>query len=68
MFYPRLGKIMPLTYFNKMCLGFFFAVLSFALVAWVQVQIDSGYSMSFLYQIVAFVLLTFAEILISITS
>ena len=66
--YPRLGKIMPLTYFNKMCMGFSFAVLSFALVAWVQVQMDSGYSMSFLYQIAAFVLLTFAEILISITS
>ena len=66
--YPRLGKIMPLTYFNKMSLGFSFAVLSFALVAWVQVQMDNGHSMSFLYQIAAFVLLTCAEILISITS
>ena len=66
--YPRLGKVMPLTYFNKMCLGFFFAVLSFALVSFIQVQIDNGQEISFLYQIGAFVLLTFAEILISITS
>ena len=66
--YPRLGKIMPLTYFNKMCLGFLFAVLSFALVSIIQVQIDHGHEISFLYQIGAFVLLTFAEILISITS
>ena len=66
--YPRLGKVMPLTYFNKMLLGFIFAVLSFALVSFIQVQLDHGQEISFLYQIGAFVLLTFAEILISITS
>jgi len=66
--YPRLGKVMPLTYFNKMLLGFIFAVLSFALVSFIQVQLDHGYEISFLYQIGAYVLLTSAEILISITS
>jgi len=66
--YPFLGRFIQLTYVNKITLGMFIAALSFALIAWVQVQIDNGVMMNISWQILGFVLLTAAEILVSVSS
>ncbi|MFT4970049.1 MAG: POT family proton-dependent oligopeptide transporter [Chitinophagales bacterium] len=66
--YPQLAKIMKLTYVNKMALGMFLAALSFALISWVQSQMDQGVAMNISWQILAYVILTAAEIFVSISS
>ncbi len=66
--YPFLGRFMKLNYVNKITLGMFIGALSFALIAWVQVQMDNGITMNISWQILGFVLLTAAEILVSISS
>ena len=66
--YPLLGKVVKLSYVNKISIGLFLAALSFAVISWVQVQMDNGIVMNISWQILAFVLLTAAEILVSISS
>lgn len=66
--YPWLRGKIPLPYTTKMAIGFFIAVLSFGLIAWVQSQMDAGITMSIQWQILGFLLLTASEILVSITA
>lgn len=66
--YPQLGKIMRLNYVNKMSIGMVLAALSFALIAWVQAQMDQGIAMNISWQILGYVILTAAEIFVSISS
>ncbi|WP_239649687.1 POT-type proton-dependent oligopeptide transporter [Methylocucumis oryzae] len=65
--YPRLNHYWPLTYMNKMTIGLFIAALAFAWITWVQLQIDHGMMLSIAWQLPAYVLLTAAEIMISVT-
>lgn len=66
--YPILGKLIKLTYINKMTIGMVLASLSFALIAWVQVKMDHGTAMNISWQILGYVILTAAEIFVSISS
>ncbi len=66
--YPAVSKVFPLTALRKIGIGFFVVTTSFLLPAWFQTRIDAGGSPSLLWQIPAYVLLTSAEILISITA
>lgn len=66
--YPQLGKIVKLSYVNKIAIGLFLAALSFGIVAWVQVQMDNGNEMNVAWQILAYFVLTAAEIFVSISS
>lgn len=66
--YPQMEKVMKVNYINKITLGLFLAALSFGLIAWVQMQMDQGISMSIGWQVLGFVILTAAEILVSISS
>lgn len=66
--YPFLGRFIKLSYVNKISIGLFLAAVSFALIAWVQVQMDNGIQMNIAWQVVAFVVLTAAEIFVSISS
>lgn len=66
--YPQLGKVIKLSYVNKMSIGMVLAALSFALIAWVQAQMDNGIAMNIAWQILAYVVLTAAEIFVSISS
>lgn len=68
MLYPWLRKLIPLPYTKKMSIGFFLAVLSFAIISWVQGQMDAGITMSIKWQILGFLLLTASEIMVSITA
>lgn len=66
--YPFLGRFIKLGYINKIGIGLFIAALSFAVIAWVQVRMDNGTAMNISWQIVGYIFLTAAEIMVSITS
>ncbi|HEY8098214.1 MAG TPA: POT family MFS transporter [Methylobacter sp.] len=65
--YPALGRFLPLGYLNKIAIGLFITVLSFVLVAVIQMRIDAGFNPSICWQLPAYLLLTSAEVMVSIT-
>ncbi|MDD5033340.1 MAG: POT family MFS transporter [Methylococcaceae bacterium] len=65
--YPAVGRFIPLSYLNKISIGLCITVLSFALVAWIQTRIDAGLKPSIVWQLAAYLLLTSAEVMVSIT-
>ena len=63
--YPALGKLAsPL---RRMAAGFFLAGFSFVIVAWLQTRVDAGEQMSILWQVLPYLILTTAEVLVSTT-
>ncbi len=64
--YPAVGRIIPLTPLRKIGAGLFLMVLSFAVIAWAQEAIDRGETPHIAWQLVAYLIFTTAEILISI--
>lgn len=66
--YPLLQKMgIKVTALRKMGWGFVLMALTFALVAWIQSEIDKGVRLTIGWQLLAYVLLTIAEIFVSIT-
>ncbi len=65
--YPAVGRRFVLTPMRKMAAGMFVTVLAFALTAWLQMRIDAGQAPHIAWQLVAYLVLTSAEILVSIT-
>ncbi len=65
--YPALEQFMPLSYLNKISIGLFITVLSFVLVAVIQTRLDAGGHPSIVWQLLAYLLLTSAEVMVSIT-
>jgi POT family proton-dependent oligopeptide transporter len=65
--YPLAGRFVTVTPLKKMAVGFFIAVPAFALPAIAEQMIQDGGTPSILWQLWAYVLLTAAEVLISIT-
>lgn len=66
--YPAISKVFPLTPLRKIGIGFFVAMASFLIPAWVEQQLVGGGKPSMFWQVPAYALLTSAEILISITA
>jgi len=66
--YPALGRIMKLTPMRKVAMGFFLAAAAFAISSLAQVRIDAGGAPSILWQLAAYVVLTSAEVMVSITA
>lgn len=66
--YPFVDRFYPLTPLRKIAIGLFIMVVSFVLVAVAQARIDAGKSPSISWQIVAYVALTAAEVMVSIVS
>lgn len=66
--YPRLGRVVELTAARKIFLGMVLAAISFLLPAWVETQIALGEAPSIGWQIAAYVVLTAAEVLVSVTA
>ncbi len=64
-FFERRVKVTPL---RKISVGFFLTAASFAVIAITEQWIQNGATPSMLWQVLAFVLITAAEILISITA
>jgi POT family proton-dependent oligopeptide transporter len=66
--YPLIGRVWKLTPLRKIGLGLFIMVGSFALVALIQEWIDGGARPNISWQILAFALLTIAEVMVSIVA
>ena len=62
--YPALGRLFPLTSLRKISIGFVFAVLTYLMSAYIELRLDQGAHMNIGWQVMAYVLLTFAEVLI----
>ena len=65
--YPTINRFLHLGYMNKIAIGLFITVLSFVLVAGIQMRIDAGLHPSICWQLLAYLLLTSAEVMVSIT-
>ena len=65
--YPAIEKVWRLTPLIKIGAGLFVTALAFLVVAWIQAAIDAGRTPPILWQIVAFVFLTAAEVMVSVT-
>ncbi len=65
--YPAIDRIFKLTPLRKIGMGLFVTGLSFLIVAGIQVSIDAGHTPHILWQVLAFLVLTAAEVMVSVT-
>ena len=65
--YPFLSRFFVLTALRKMTIGLFLTVIAFAIPGYIQMQLDNGLSPHIIWQLLAYVLLTSAEVMVSIT-
>ena len=66
--YPAIDRVWKLTALRKIGLGLFVMAASFALVAWIQKDIDAGQRPNIGWQILAYALLTASEVMVSIVA
>jgi POT family proton-dependent oligopeptide transporter len=66
--YPLIDRVFPLTPLRKISIGMFVTVPSFALIAMAQEILDHGEAPHVSWQIWAYLILTAAEIMVSITA
>jgi len=66
--YPAFDRVWPLTPLRKISLGLFLTVPAFLLPAWFEARLDAGESVSIVWQLAAYVIMTAAEVLVSITA
>jgi POT family proton-dependent oligopeptide transporter len=65
--YPALGRVLTLTPLRKIGMGLFLSVAAFLIPAWIEAAIGAGAQPNVRWQLAAYVLLTAAEVLVSIT-
>ncbi|MFQ6034765.1 MAG: POT family MFS transporter [Sedimentisphaerales bacterium] len=65
--YPAINKVFPLTALRKIGMGLFVAALSFVVPALIETRITAGATPSILWLILAYLILTSAEVMVSIT-
>jgi POT family proton-dependent oligopeptide transporter len=65
--YPAIERVFPLTALRKISIGLFLAVPSFLLSAWIENRLAAGEAVNVGWQLLAFVVITAAEVLVSIT-
>ncbi|WP_024299179.1 POT family MFS transporter [Methylomicrobium lacus] len=65
--YPFLNRHIQLTALTKIALGLLLAVLAFAIPAVIQMQLDQGLRVHIVWQLPAYLLMTAAEVMVSIT-
>ena len=66
-FYPALQRVMKLTAMRKISMGLFLTTVAFAIPAWIQMQLDIGQTPHIGWQLLAYLILTSAEVMVSIT-
>lgn len=66
--YPAISKVFPLTPLRRIGIGMFLTAVPFALAAYLQARIDGGESPVIAWQVLGYVLITSAEVMVSITS
>jgi POT family proton-dependent oligopeptide transporter len=65
--YPALHRVFPLTALRKIAIGMFLIVPSFLVSAYIEAQLAAGASVSIGWQLLAYLILTSAEVMVSIT-
>jgi len=65
--YPAIHRVFPLTPLRKIGMGLFLISASFLVIWWIQARIDAGARPSVAWQLLAYVLLTSSEVMVSIT-
>ncbi len=66
-FYPTLKKYMPFSYMQRIFIGMLLCALSFVIISWSQQKIDAGITISIGWQMLAYVVITISEILVSVS-
>jgi POT family proton-dependent oligopeptide transporter len=66
--YPAINSFWTLTPLRKIGIGMFIAPVSFLIPAWVQSQIDASLNPHISWQMLAYLVLTAAEVMITITA
>lgn len=66
--YPFLARFFKITPLRKIGVGLFTVASSFIIVAWIESRIQEGHVVSAWWQILAYVILTASEVLVSITA
>jgi len=65
--YPWMGRHFRVTPLRKVGIGLFMTVPSFVITAWVESRIQAGETPHVVWQLLAYVFITMAEIMVSIT-
>jgi proton-dependent oligopeptide transporter, POT family len=65
--YPFFGRFFAVTPLRKIGAGLFVTASSFLIIAWIESRIQDGHVVSVWWQILAYVILTVGEVLVSIT-
>jgi len=65
--YPAIERVVRLTPLRKIGTGLFVTAFAFLFIGWIQVQIDAGQTPHIVWQIVAFIVLTCGEVMVSVT-
>lgn len=65
--YPAIDKIFKLTPLRKISIGFFIMTFSFLISTYIQTMIDRGDTPNISWQLLAYVILTLSEVMVSIT-
>ncbi|MGH7289906.1 MAG: MFS transporter, partial [Myxococcota bacterium] len=65
--YPMVSKVWTMTPLRKIAVGFFVTIPAFALPAWIEMRISAGEVPHISWQLLAYVIMTAAEVMISIT-
>jgi POT family proton-dependent oligopeptide transporter len=65
--YPLINSVFPLTPLRKIGIGLFITALSFVVIVMIQGWIDAGLKPSINWQLLAYVILTLGEAMVSIT-
>ncbi|WP_203329001.1 POT family MFS transporter [Candidatus Laterigemmans baculatus] len=65
--YPLINRVFPLTPLRKVSIGMFVTVLAFSVSALIETDIQNGGRPTIAWQVLAYVILTAAEVMISIT-
>ncbi len=65
--YPWIDRVFPLTPLRKISIGFFVTVAAFVISALIEVQIAAGLRPNVAWQLFAYLVITSAEVMVSIT-
>ena len=65
--YPTLARFVKVTPLRRFGAGLWAVIVAFLIVGWIQTRIDAGQQPHILWQILAFVVLTAGEVMLSVT-
>jgi POT family proton-dependent oligopeptide transporter len=65
--YPAIDKIFRLTPLRKFGMGLFVTAFAFLIIGFIQMRIDAGQTPHIIWQVLAFVVLTCGEVMVSVT-